>query len=82
MEDMKKIALVLVLAFLLVGCSGSIGLEEINPQFDFLDGRRTYLKDDGGTFAFRFVDQEAGVACWVVGGGLSCLPLSETLLDR
>lgn len=34
----------------------------------------------------RFVDDEAGVVCWWYksgyGGGLSCLPLSETNLER
>ena len=31
---------------------------------------------------YRFVDTEAGVACWgAVGSGTSCLPLSETSLD-
>ena len=34
----------------------------------------------------RYVDEEAGVVCWVYtafhGGGISCLPISETKLDR
>lgn len=30
----------------------------------------------------RFVDQEAGVVCWVYSDQMSCLPVEETRLDR
>ena len=31
----------------------------------------------------RVVDVEAGVVCWMLyGSGISCLPISETLLDK
>jgi len=30
----------------------------------------------------RYIDREAGVACWVInGGGLDCLPLDQTRLS-
>ena len=31
-------------------------------------------------YVTRYVDKEAGVACWVVSQGISCLPISQTKL--
>ena len=40
---------------------------------------------DTGLGISRWVDEEAGVVCWVYSGfykgGISCLPLSDTRLD-
>lgn len=42
------------------------------------------LGNEGGLPAgvTRFVDEEAGVACWVYADKMSCLPVSETRLDK
>lgn len=30
----------------------------------------------------RYIDQDAGVVCYVYGNGISCLPISQTDLQR
>lgn len=39
-----------------------------------------------GTSVERYIDNEAGVVCWVYTapyrGGLDCMPLNETLLGK
>lgn len=34
-----------------------------------------------GGSVYRVIDTEAGVVCWSKANGLSCLPISDTLLD-
>ncbi len=68
----KRIVVILVVvALLLAGC-GSPQVTGI-PQ---LYGNMNY-----GNW-IRFIDTEAGVACWFCDGGLDCLPLSETNLQQ
>ena len=44
---------------------------------------RTAYEDGGRTNpVWRFVDEEAGVVCWAINHGLSCLPAADTQLDR
>jgi hypothetical protein len=32
---------------------------------------------------YRYIDTEAGVACWLyTGGGIDCMPMSDTNLKR
>jgi len=69
---MKRIALVLVLVALLVGC-------ETDPEWKNPDNQERL--SSVGT-VYRYIDAEAGVVCWIVdggyNGGMSCLPIGET----
>lgn len=77
---MKKI--VLFLCLLLIACGGAV------EDVPFPDIKKvTPLQ--GITYAYgvnRFVDNEAGVVCWIYSGGnqggISCLPINETLLSQ
>ena len=61
----------IVLLFLAAACGPSPGYEDTK---------------DIGNMITRWQDNEAGVVCWVFvaynKGGISCLPVSETKLDR
>lgn len=71
---MKK--LILVLMFLLIGC-GPADPPSKNPVFS--------AETEVRYGVVRFIDEEAGVVCWLsdvyYGNDISCLPISETLLD-
>ena len=70
---MKGLLLWLVIALLLVSC------ESLNPD----EPERIAVGSD----ITRFIDEEAGVVCWIYTGynkgGISCLPIKDTALgDR
>ena len=74
----KKI-LLLILLLALIGCSPKV----IEPESDGY----TTLYHTNFSGLYRFIDEDAGVACWVwlgVSGaaGLDCLPLEQTRLER
>lgn len=75
---MKYLIAVVALALALAGCEAPALQEE------------TAAPEDVTTLTYgvqRVVDTEAGVVCWVSnayqrGGGLDCMLVSETRLDR
>lgn len=73
---MKKLVL-LVLVFLLAGCS-QIQYED--------DPAQQVMPIPNNYGVVRYVDEEAGVVCWIYSayhkGGISCFPLDDTLLDK
>lgn len=71
---MKYLALLVLLV--LVACGASAEAQVLSPE----DPPFT----DIGNGVARFIDDEAGVVCWMFysKGTLSCLPLSETKLDK
>jgi len=73
-NEMKKIVLVFVL--LLTACAP---VDRPAETEDTISQEYTY----GVT---RVVDEEAGVVCWTFksgyAGGISCLPINQTLLDE
>jgi hypothetical protein len=57
----------MILGFAMAGCTLIEG-SSINGSWAFSE-------------TYRYIDDEAGVVCWRSGAtGLSCLPISETLL--
>ncbi len=72
---MKKV-LVLLMCLLLISCLGGAPVED--PLM--------VRSDDLPMGVIRFIDHEAGVVCWLsdvyYGNSISCLPLSETLLEE
>ncbi len=71
-----KLRWLLILALLVVGCGA--------PRTDGDLPVRGYIRIGNGVY--RFIDDEAGVVCWIFKGsqraGLSCLPLGHTILGR
>ena len=67
----KKIAAILIVTLLLIGCGSpqATGVPQLYGNMDY------------GNWV-RFIDTEAGVACWFYDGGLDCMPLSETKLQQ
>jgi len=71
---MKKFLIILVLSILfLVSCA---------PEYQQNVSEQTNLTDS----VSRFIDNEADVVCWIYRagykGGISCLPISETSLNK
>jgi len=72
---MKRL-IIFLLALILTACSAPPPKEQL----------KTESINDIRYNITRYVDDEAGVVCWVYGnyekGGLSCLPLSQTSIHR
>lgn len=83
MTIMRKILIVAIL-LALFGCAAP------TPEEREAEAAKTgwvmVTQAQGLAFVYRIVDEEAGVVCWVFTGpnkgGISCLPLGETGLDR
>jgi hypothetical protein len=79
---MRRILLVVLLGWLLVGCAPSEAPSDSSPNVHYVTNYNL-----GGFNVTRFVDAEAGVVCWVFspgqggGGGISCLPIDQTKLE-
>lgn len=74
---MKRIILALMVILLLVACS-TPPTQAPSPD---VNGAIIY-QDGWGNQAIRVIDDEAAIVCYLfVGSGISCLPLSETMLD-
>lgn len=73
---MTRILLVVLLAFYLVGCAEAGVVQEDTVQAQWAVVNEGYAME-----VMRFIDEEAGVACWVaIGynrGGISCVPLDQ-----
>ena len=71
-RNMKKLLVLVVCVALMVGCGTPVNEERV-------------VIGDGWDDVIRFIDEEAGVVCWLYradrSAGLSCLPLSQTKLD-
>ena len=67
------LGLSVVVLWLVTGCQPKV-IESRSPSVNL------------GYAISRYVDEEAGVVCWVYGvtsgGGLSCLPIADTRLDE
>lgn len=67
---MSKLIFAVILSILLSSCAPS-------QTFDGTEVTRNI---------FRYVDDEAGVVCWIYGGyqkgGIDCMPIGETALRR
>ncbi len=73
--------LILVVLVVLAGCVPRVISDDRVIKEDEL--HITRLHRSWNYTVFRFVDTEAGIACWgASGSGISCLPLSETNLDE
>lgn len=78
---MKKfVLLVLVLSVLISACAP-------DPyQLELQDTSKPYIIVNNNVV--RIVDEQAGVVCWIYShqkyheGGISCLPLADTLLGK
>jgi hypothetical protein len=74
--DKRLIVVMVVLFLVLAACAGNT---VDNDAREVYSGAAVY------NGVGRFVDDEAGVVCWVYdrykSGGISCLPLRDTLLD-
>lgn len=81
---MRRLALAVAVTVLLAGCAG-IGQPDVEPKPEPPKvGERLGDAPNGGTW--RFVDDEAGVVCYIINEGgdgeaIDCLPLNETRLD-
>lgn len=72
---MKYLALLAV--FALVGCGASAEAQVLSPPSHY---QVEYIQE---AFTYRVIDAEAGIVCYLSrNGGSSCLPLSETKLDK
>lgn len=67
-----RYAFLLAVLLLLAGCG--------SPPGSSVDGKS--LGRIQGAGISRFIDDEAGVVCWVYYYGISCLSISQTRLDR
>lgn len=81
---MRIILLLLLLALTLSACQPRVPAGDSLPD----PGKEMGALDVHGSIIYvsRYIDHEAGVACWVsatyniYGGGISCLPLDQTKL--
>jgi len=80
---MKRFLLLLVVVtILLIGCAPVASM----PTDDSVSAQEIPAGNGGlgGNNVFRYIDEEAGVVCWIYSdgyrGGISCLPLVETNL--
>ena len=74
----KLVLLVLVLSVLLVACAPyQLKLQDTVKPYTIVNNN-----------VVRIVDEQAGVVCWIYShqkfreGGISCLPLADTLLGE
>jgi len=67
-----SVIFVVVSILILASCSG----HAVNPDFEGVS------YSVAGYSVVRFVDVKAGVVCYKIGGGVSCLPISQTRLGR
>ena len=66
---MRNIITIVLIALILTGCAQQMN-EDATIRIDRI--------------VYRYIDREAGVVCWIYenrGGGIDCMPISETLLD-
>ena len=75
---MKVLVFFSLFVFLFLFVVGCAKVSEALPTQDTGFVRITKLI--AATGCYRFIDQEAGVACWTCGNGISCLPMSYTEL--
>ena len=72
-QTLYILGLSVVVLWLVTGCQPKV-IESRSPSMN------------PGYGISRYVDQEAGVVCWVWAGGhaggLSCLPIADTRLDE
>ena len=64
--------------------AGIVDVIEYDGAMESIGSSDTVFSD-GVTRVGRIVDDEAGVVCWVhkrPAGGISCLPIEQTRLDR
>lgn len=73
---MKKITLIIVVLVMLLSLAGCV---ESYPQTSGVTQATTNRVNLGNGIS-RFVDNEAGVVCWLASYGISCLPIADTLL--
>lgn len=90
---MKKFILIVLMSLMLVGCGigpyGSDGSESAARPVGFPTNIPTsqevtweWIKTESGYYITEIVDRRYGVVCFSYGGGLDCLPISETLLGE
>lgn len=77
-KTVRNLLILLVLMVLLAGCVTDNTPRATNIRTN--NNSIVVVYEDNNGMVYRFIDAEAGVACWVLdiyqGGGLSCLPLS------
>jgi hypothetical protein len=80
--------MVLVLAIVLVACEGgpvdpadSLGQPKESEEVEY-----NLMVNSMSISIWRFIDKQAGVVCWAYSGiekgGIDCMPLLDTELDR
>ena len=84
---MKRAIFVALLLLLLAACTPQVLEEEPQAVASQAPDVVWVLTDASARYgAYRFIDHQAGVVCWVYAnygkGGISCLPLIETRLPN
>jgi starvation-inducible outer membrane lipoprotein len=69
---MKKVVVVLLCVLLLAACAP--------PTPEVIEKTSVIQPVTASSEVVRYCDEQAGVVCWVGGGGISCLPLNQTTL--
>jgi hypothetical protein len=67
---MKRVLIIVLMSLCLMGCGPENVDEGVELPYD--------------VSVYRYIDGEAGAVCWVyyTRGGISCLPISDTILGE
>ena len=81
-----NLAIIIILTTILMACGQDVNQIQ-NPPASYVEYISLgALPSNVVNNAYRFVDKEAGIVCWIVIGtgkaGISCLPMDQTNLQE